>query len=51
MGKKFLVSPYKHIKYGGQKRASVSFTTKAKAVAFIKKRKLRHAILYRKVRR
>lgn len=25
---KFLVSPYKHINYGGKKRASVGFQTK-----------------------
>ena len=43
---KYIVSPYKYIKIGGKRRASVSFQTKAKAIEFIKKRRLKHAILY-----
>lgn len=46
MKKKYAVSPYKHIKVGGKKRAFVTFSTKENAVAFIKKRRLKNALLY-----
>ena len=42
---KYIVSPYKHINYGGQRRASVGFKTREGAVNFIKKRGLTKAIL------
>ena len=43
---KYAVSPYKYVKVNGKKKAWITFSTKDKAVAFIKKRKLKHAILY-----
>ena len=48
---KFIVSPYKHIKIGGKKRASVGFSTRKSAMGFIKKRRLRNAILLVRKRR
>jgi len=43
---KYAVSPYRHIKVGGRKRAWISFPTREKAIKFIKKRRLKHALLY-----
>lgn len=47
----YVVSPYRHVRISGRKRGWISFSTKKQAVNFIKKRRLRHAILYRKVKR
>lgn len=47
----YIVSPYKQVKIGGRKRGWISFKTKKQAVSFIKRRKLKRAILYRKVPR
>jgi len=43
--KNVIVSPFKHIMISGQKRASVGFDTRKEAVAFIKRRRLKKAIL------
>jgi hypothetical protein len=43
---KFGVSPYKRVKYHGRMRGWIPFATKAKAVSFMRARRLKHAILY-----
>jgi len=43
---KFGVSPYKRVKYHGRMRGWIPFDTKAKAVSFIRTRRLKHALLY-----
>jgi len=46
--KPYAVSPYKHIKVYGKKRAWITFNTKKEAVNFVKKRRLKHALIYKK---
>ena len=46
MNKKYAVSPYKYVRVGGKRRAWITFPTKSKAIAFIKKWRLKNAILY-----
>jgi len=41
------VSPRNYVIYGGKKAGAVKFKTKEGAKSFIKKRKLRGAILYK----
>jgi len=43
---KFGVSPYKAVKYHGRMRGWIPFPTKAKAISFIRARRLKHALLY-----
>jgi len=45
---KYLVSPRAMVKYGGQMRGEVKFGTRKGATDFIKKRRLKGAILYKK---
>ena len=42
------VSPYKHVIVGGRKRSWITFSEKEKAIEFIKERRLKHALLYKK---
>jgi hypothetical protein len=51
MRNKFAVSPYRHIKVGGRRRAWITFPTKEKATNFIKERRLKNALIYVKKRR
>ena len=45
---KYAVSPRKYVKVSGRRRAWITFQTKEKAVSFIKKRKLKGALLYKR---
>lgn len=46
----YAVSPRKHVRVNGKKRAFVKFKSKTAAVGFIKRRKLKGAILYKSKR-
>jgi len=48
---KYAVSPYKYVKVNGRRRAWITFPTKEKAISFIKKRRLKNALLYVKRKR
>lgn len=44
----YAVSPYKHVMVNGRKRSWITFSNESAAVNFIKERKLKHALLYKK---
>lgn len=44
----YAVSPYKKVMYRGRKVGWIKFKTKQEAIGFIKKRRLKKALLYKK---
>lgn len=44
----YAVSPYKYVNIGGKRKAWITFPTKQKALNFIKKRRLKKALLYKR---